>query len=167
MLEKLLRKCFFCIWYICLSMELHFSNSYLQVVRQPKIKKQHHSRHLFETEHHDDPFDHDKSTSSSDSESSSSDSENGKREVSNKKRRKAGEDKDGNVTWNAESVRFLFETYNTIHRQLCEQNKGSVKYQKKWTFILQVLRKRFGQHFTKKQCQSKYWFVQRECSDYR
>lgn len=148
-------------------MELHFSISHLQVVRQPKRRKQHHSRHLFETEHHDDPFDHDESTSSSDSESSSSDSENGKREVSNKKRRKVGEDKDENVTWNAESVRFLFETYNTIHRQLCEQNKGLVKYQKKWTFILQVLRKRFGQHFTKKQCQSKYWFVQHECSKYR
>jgi len=50
---------------------------------------------------------------------------------------------------------------------LWEESKGQVKYQKKWTPILKAMQAKFGDHFTKKQCQSKYWSVRRECTEYR
>jgi hypothetical protein len=50
---------------------------------------------------------------------------------------------------------------------LWEESKGQVKYQKKWTPILKAMQSKFGNHFTKKQCQSKYWSVRRECTEYR
>ncbi len=106
------------------------------------------------------------SVSSSESGSSSSQSDKVEKEVC-KKRKWAGQDADGNVTWTEESVSFLFETYKSIHRQLWQESNGQVKYQKKWTAILKAMHERFGYHFSKKQCQSKYWSVQRECSDYR
>jgi hypothetical protein len=52
-------------------------------------------------------------------------------------------------------------------QQVGEQSNGHVKYQKKWTSILQAMQQRFGKHFTKKECQSKYWCVSREWADYR
>ncbi|KAH9536517.1 hypothetical protein CY35_16G003800 [Sphagnum magellanicum] len=106
------------------------------------------------------------SVSSSESGSSSSQSDKVEKEVC-KKRKRAGQDADGNVTWTEESVRFLFETYNSIHQHLWQESNGQVKYQKKWTPILKAMQERFGSHFSKKQCQSKYWSVRRECSDYR
>ncbi|KAH8937014.1 hypothetical protein BDL97_16G004100 [Sphagnum fallax] len=106
------------------------------------------------------------SVSSSESGSSSSQSDKVEKEVC-KKLKPAGQDADGNVTWTEESVRFLFETYNSIHLHLWQESNGQVKCQKKWTAILKVMQERFGSHFSKKQCQSKYWSVQRECSDYR
>jgi hypothetical protein len=105
--------------------------------------------------------------SSSETESSSDDSDRNKEEAILKKRKRAGQDADGNVTWTDESVRFLFETYDAIHRRLWEESNGQVKYQKKWTPILKAMQDQFGKHFTKKQCQSKYWSVRRECTDYR
>nr|XP_024370267.1 uncharacterized protein LOC112279798 [Physcomitrium patens] len=98
---------------------------------------------------------------------SDSDSEESKKEALSRKRKRAGHDADGNVTWTDESVRFLFEAYDAIHQRLWEESKGQVKYQKKWTPILKAMQARFGNHFTKKQCQSKYWSVRRECSEYR
>jgi hypothetical protein len=77
-----------------------------------------------------------------------------------------GEDLDGNVTWTDESVKFLLDTYAAVHQRLGEQSNGQVKYQKKWMSILWAMQQRFGKHFTKKQCQSKYWCVRRECTDY-
>jgi len=115
----------------------------------------------------EDSMDCELSGSSSESGSSSSESDKVKKEVVYKKRRRAGQDADGNVTWTDESVRFLFETYDSIHRRLWEESNGQVKYQKKWTPILKAMQERFGSHFSKKQCQSKYWSVRRECSDYR
>lgn len=132
-----------------------------------KRRKYKGSTPFVESEHDSHAINSEVSAWSSDSASSTSESERGKREVANKKRRKAGEDIDGNITWTDVSVKFLFETYDTIHQRLCEQNNGKVKYQKKWTSILKAMQERFGKHFTKKQCQSKYWCVRRECSDYR
>lgn len=105
--------------------------------------------------------------SSSDSGSSSSHSDRDKKDGWIKKRRRAGQDSDGNVTWTDESVKFLFETYDAIHRRLYVESNGHVKYQKKWTPILKAMQDKFGKHFSKKQCQSKYWSVRRECADYR
>ncbi|KAG0589061.1 hypothetical protein KC19_2G288500 [Ceratodon purpureus] len=105
--------------------------------------------------------------SSSDSGSSSDYSDRDKKEGWNKKRKRAGQDADGNVTWTDESVKFLFETYDAIHQRLWEESNGHVKYQKKWTPILKAMQDKFGKHFSKKQCQSKYWSVRRECADYR
>lgn len=85
----------------------------------------------------------------------------------NKKRKRAGQDADGNITWTDESVKFLFETYDAIHQRLWKESNGHVKYQKKWTPILKAMQDKFGRHFSKKQCQSKYWSVRRECADYR
>lgn len=110
-------------------------------------------------------FEH--SASSSDSDSDSEESGRRKRESLSMKRKKPGQDPDGNVTWTDESVQFLFETYDAIHQRLWEESKGQVKYQKKWTPILKAMQTRFGNHFTKKQCQSKYWSVRRECTEYR
>jgi hypothetical protein len=75
------------------------------------------------------------SVSSSESGSSSSQSDKVEKEVC-KKHKRAGQDADGNVTWTEESVRFLFETYNSIHQHLWQESNGQVKYQKKWTAIL-------------------------------
>lgn len=105
--------------------------------------------------------------SSSDSGSSSDDSDKDEREGWNKKRKRTGQDADGNSTWTDESVKFLFETYDAIHQRLWEESNGHVKYQKKWTPILKAMQDKFGKHFSKKQCQSKYWSVRRECADYR
>lgn len=105
--------------------------------------------------------------SSSDSGSSSDYSDRDKKDGWNKKRKRAGQDADGNVTWTDESVKFLFETYDAIHQRLWEESNGHVKYQKKWTPILKAMQDKFGKHFSKKQCQSKYWSVRRECADYR
>jgi len=107
------------------------------------------------------------SASPSQSDSDSEDSDRRKRESLSRKRKKPGQDADGNVTWTDESVRFLFETYDSIHKRLWEESKGQVKYQKKWTPILKAMQAKFGDHFTKKQCQSKYWSVRRECTEYR
>lgn len=74
---------------------------------------------------------------------------------------------DQSVTWTDESVRFLFKTYDAIHQRLWIESNGHVKYQKKWTPILKAMQEKFGKHFSKKQCQSKYWSVRRECTDYR
>jgi hypothetical protein len=81
---------------------------------------------------------------------------------------KAGEDLDGNERWTDESLKFLVETCAPLHmQQVGEQSNGHVKYQKKWTSILQAMQQRFGKHFTKKECQSKYWCASREWADYR
>jgi len=94
--------------------------------------------------------------------------EPGERQIVNQKQSKTmtGEDLDGNVTWTDESVKFLLDTYAAVHQRLGEQSNGQVKYQKKWMSILWAMQQRFGKHFTKKQCQSKYWCVRRECTDY-
>ena len=105
-------------------------------------------------------------TSQSDSDSDDS-GKQCKKELTSKKQKRPGQDADGNVTWTDDSVRFLFQAYDAIHQRLWEESKGQVKYQKKWTPILKAMQARFGNHFTKKQCQSKYWSVRRECTEYR
>jgi hypothetical protein len=105
--------------------------------------------------------------SSSDSGSSTDYSDRDKKDDHIKKRKRAGQDADGNVTWTDESVKFLFETYDAIHQRLFVESNGHVKYQKKWTPILKAMQDKFCKHFSKKQCQSKYWSVRRECADYR
>jgi hypothetical protein len=98
--------------------------------------------------------------------SSISNSELRKREFG--KWQKAGEDLDGNERWTDESLKFLVETCAPLHmQQVGKQSNGHVKYQKKWTSILQAIQQRFGKHFTKKECQSKYWCASREWADYR
>lgn len=105
--------------------------------------------------------------SSSDSGSSTDYSDRDKKDDHIKKRKRAGQDADGNVTWTDESVKFLFEAYDAIHQRLFVESNGHVKYQKKWTPILKAMQDQFGKLFSKKQCQSKYWSVRRECADYR
>lgn len=94
------------------------------------------------------------SPTSSDSNPDSEESNKRKKQFSNRKRKRPGQDADGNVTWTDESVTLLFETNDTIHRRLCTESKGQVKYEKKWIPILRAMQARFGNQFTKKQCQS-------------
>lgn len=146
---------------------LMINNTHRQAGKKKhRRKKPRESCSALETGNLEDSMDFELSVSSSESGSSSSDSYKEKREAV-KKRKKAGQDADGNVTWTDESVRFLFETYDAIHQRLWEESNGQVKYQKKWTPILKAMQDRFGKHFSKKQCQSKYWSVRRECTDYR
>jgi hypothetical protein len=107
------------------------------------------------------------STSQSDSDSEEESGKQYKKEAISRKLKRPGQDADGNITWTDDSVKFLFQTYDAIHQRLWEQSKGQVKYKKKWTPILKAMQAKFGNHFTKKQCQSKYWSVRRECTEYR
>ena len=150
--------CILMLAYQCFSLQLK--------KRKQKLRK---SRGLAASESGqlEDSTNFELSASSSETGSSSDDLDRDKKEALNKKRKRAGQDADGNVTWTDESVRFLFETYDAIHQRLWEESNGQVKYQKKWTPILKAMQDRFGKHFSKKQCQSKYWSVRRECTDYR
>jgi hypothetical protein len=73
--------------------------------------------------------------------------------------------------WNEEMVRFLFESYEAIHKKLNNEanghgGHGNSKYHKKWSPILRLMKEKFGREFTKHQCQSKYYKVRRECAKY-
>jgi hypothetical protein len=73
--------------------------------------------------------------------------------------------------WNEEMVRFLFESYEAIHKKLNNEanghgGHGNSKYHKKWSPILRLMKEKFGRDFTKHQCQSKYYKVRRECAKY-
>lgn len=151
--------CILMLAYQCFSLQLK--------KRKQKLRKSREGLAASESGQLEDSTNFELSASSSETGSSSDDSDRDKKEALNKKRKRAGQDADGNVTWTDESVRFLFETYDAIHQRLWEESNGQVKYQKKWTPILKAMQDRFGKHFSKKQCQSKYWSVRRECTDYR
>jgi hypothetical protein len=71
------------------------------------------------------------------------------------------------VPWTEEMVRFLFETYDDVHRRLWIESRGKVKNQKKWDPIIKTMQEKFARDFTKNQCESKYWKVRRECTKYK
>lgn len=71
------------------------------------------------------------------------------------------------VPWTEEMVRYLFETYDDVHRRLYIESRGKVKNQKKWDPIIKTMQEKFGREFTKNQCESKYWKVRRECTKYK
>lgn len=71
------------------------------------------------------------------------------------------------VPWTEEMVKYLFETYDDVHRRLWIESRGKVKNQKKWDPIIKTMQERFGRDFTKNQCESKYWKVRRECTKYK
>jgi hypothetical protein len=71
------------------------------------------------------------------------------------------------VPWTEEMVKYLFETYDDVHRRLYIESRGKVKNQKKWDPIIKTMQEKFGREFTKNQCESKYWKVRRECTKYK
>jgi hypothetical protein len=71
------------------------------------------------------------------------------------------------VPWTEEMVKYLFETYDDVHRRLFIESRGKVKNQKKWDPIIKTMQEKFGREFTKNQCESKYWKVRRECTKYK
>ncbi|XP_024376494.1 uncharacterized protein [Physcomitrium patens] len=71
------------------------------------------------------------------------------------------------VPWTEEMVKYLFETYDDVHRRLYIESRGKVKNQKKWDPIIKTMQEKFGRIFTKNQCESKYWKVRRECAKYK
>lgn len=71
------------------------------------------------------------------------------------------------VPWTEDMVKYLFETYDDVHRRLYIESRGKVKNQKKWDPIIKTMQEKFGREFTKNQCESKYWKVRRECTKYK
>jgi hypothetical protein len=71
------------------------------------------------------------------------------------------------VPWTEEMVKYLFETYDDVHRRLYIESRGKVKNQKKWDPIIKTMQEKFHREFTKNQCESKYWKVRRECTKYK
>jgi hypothetical protein len=91
-------------------------------------------------------------------------SSDGERKGARKRKRKEIETA---VPWTEEMVKYLFETYDDVHRRLYIESRGKVKNQKKWDPIIKTMQERFGREFTKNQCESKYWKVRRECTKYK
>lgn len=92
------------------------------------------------------------------------DSSDGDRKSGRKRKRKEIETA---VPWTEEMVKYLFETYDDVHRRLYIESRGKVKNQKKWEPIIKTMQEKFGREFTKNQCESKYWKVRRECTKYK
>ena len=91
-------------------------------------------------------------------------SSDGERKGARKRKRKEIETA---VPWTEEMVKYLFETYDDVHRRLYIESRGKVKNQKKWDPIIRTMQEKFGREFTKNQCESKYWKVRRECTKYK
>jgi hypothetical protein len=91
-------------------------------------------------------------------------SSDGERKGGRKRKRKEIETA---VPWTEEMVKYLFETYDDVHRRLYIESRGKVKNQKKWDPIIKTMQEKFRREFTKNQCESKYWKVRRECTKYK